>query len=329
MRVVVTGATGFLGGATARRLARAGHDVLGTGRALDAGARLEADGVGFRAADVRDAAAVRELCQGAEAVVHCAALSSPWGRASEFEGVNRRGTEHVVQACRAHGVRRLVHVSTPGIYFGFRDRRDVAETDALPRRPANDYVRTKLAAERVVERAHGEGLDTVTLRPRAIYGPGDTVVLPRLIRALEAGRLPRIGDGRTVMDLTYIDNATQAVELALGAAADVSGRAYNVTDGQPVALWPLVDDLCARLDLPPPRRSVRYGVVAAYAVALEALHRTLLRGSEPLLTRYSAALLAHSLTLDITAARRDLGYAPSVAPDEGLARFVDWWRAAR
>ena len=222
-----------------------------------------------------------------------------------------------------------MHVSTPGIYFAFRDRHDVRETDALPRRPANHYVRSKLAAEKLVERAHSEGLSTVTLRPRAIYGPGDTAILPRLIGALEAKRLVRIGGGRTVTDLTYIENAVEALVLALDAPEDVSGRAFNITDGEPIELWPFVDQLCALLELQPPSRSIPYGVAASYAALLELLHRTLLRGREPMFTRYSVALLARSLTLDISAARRDLGYAPVVAPREGLERFAAWWRERR
>jgi len=327
MRVLVTGATGFLGGAVARRLQATGHEVLGTGRDLSAGQRLVHEGIRFEPADIRQAEAVGELCGEQDVVIHCAALSSPWGPATELHAINVDGTRHVVDACRARGVKRLVHISTPGIYVGLGDRLLVQEDAALPPKPANSYVRTKLAAEAIVTKAHAAGLESVILRPRGIYGPGDTVVLPRLIRALEVGRLPRIGNPKTVMDLTYIDNAVDGVALALAAGEKALGRAYNLTDGSPVELWPLVDQLCGMLDLPEPTKSVPYGVVRAYAFGLEWIHKTIRRGSEPMMTTYTAELLARSLTLDISAAKQELGYAPKVLPEEGVRRFAEWWRA--
>ncbi len=328
MKVLVTGATGFLGGATARRLAKEGHRVVATGRSLVAGERLQQDGIEFHPADIRDAALIDELTHGCEGVVHCAALSSPWGRASEFDSINRTGTENITAACLAQGISRLVHISTPGIYVGLGDRFEVGENAELPKKPANHYVRTKLAAEVAVGRAQAEGLNTIILRPRGIYGPGDTVVIPRLIKALETGRLPRIGNGQASMDLTYIDNAVQAVCKALRAKAELGGRVFNVTDGSPIELWPFVDRLCESLGLEQPSRTVPLKVATSYAFILELVHTVLFPNREPLMTRYTATLLARSLTLDISAARKDLGYAPTVGPDEGLERFTHWWKAS-
>ncbi|MBL4770662.1 MAG: NAD(P)-dependent oxidoreductase [Planctomycetes bacterium] len=325
MKILITGATGFLGGAAARHLTAKGHQVLGTGRSESAGVLLEKDGIEFQPADIRDAGKILELIRGNDAVIHCAALSSPWGRAAEFDSINRLGTDHVIKACQESGVTRLVHISTPGIYVGLGDRLLVKEDAQLPAKPANHYVRTKLAAEGLVQDAFEAGLSTITLRPRGIYGPGDTVVLPRLIRALETGRLPRIGQGQTVMDLTFVDNAAGAIECALLAKDHLGGRTYNVTDGQPIELWPFIDQLCERLQIPKPSRTVSLRVVAAYASVLELVHRTVLRGREPLMTRYTATLLARSLTLDISAARNDLGYTPTVGPEEGLDLFAKWW----
>lgn len=327
MKVLVTGATGFLGGATARRLAKDGHRVVATGRNVAAGEQLEREGIEFHGADIRDAARIHELVHGCDGVVHCAALSSPWGRAWEFETINEKGTENVAAACLAQGVARLVHISTPGIYVGLGDRFGVGENAELPAKPANHYVRTKLAAEAAVGKAQAEGLNTIILRPRGIYGPGDTVVIPRLIRALETGRLPRIGDGQTSMDLTFIDNAVQAVCKGLSAKDELGGRVFNVTDGSPIELWPFVDRLCEALGLARPSRTVPLKVATAYAHILELVHTVLIPNREPLMTRYTATLLARSLTLDISAAQRDLGYAPTVGPDEGLERFTSWWKA--
>ncbi|MEZ6003609.1 MAG: NAD-dependent epimerase/dehydratase family protein [Planctomycetota bacterium] len=197
---------------------------------------------------------------------------------------------------------------------------------ALPRRLANHYVRSKLEAEGLVQQASAAGLPTVTLRPRGLYGPGDTVVLPRIIRALQSGRLPRIGPPDTIVDMTYIDNAVDAVILALNAGDEALGRTYHITDGTPVPVWPFVDRLCELLSLPKPTRTVSVRTILLAAGALEGLHSTLLRHREPLMTRYTARLLAESLTLDIGAARRELGYQPTVSIEKGLPIFCDWWR---
>ncbi len=167
----------------------------------------------------------------------------------------------------------------------------------------------------------------MTLRPRALFGPGDTVIIPRLLRALEAQRLPILGDGDALIDMTYIDNAVDAVIAATDAPDSVLGRKYNITGGEPVRLWPFLAKLCTELDLAHPTRRVSYPVARAFALMLEIVHRTVRRGSEPLLTRYTAGLLATSMTLDISAARRDLGYVPAIDIEEGTRRFLEWWRS--
>ena len=169
-------------------------------------------------------------------------------------------------------------------------------------------------------------LPFVVLRPRAIFGPGDTALFPRLVRALEAGRLPVIGDGHARIDLTYVDNVCVAVEAALAQLRSARGPAlggtYNVTNGEPVRLWDLVRDLAARLDLAPPARRIPHRVARPLGAALEWTHALLRRPGEPVLTRYSVDSLGLDATLDISAARRDLGYAPEVTVAEGVERFL-------
>jgi nucleoside-diphosphate-sugar epimerase len=325
--VLVTGATGFLGGAVARRLVRRGEPVLATGRRADVGAALAAEGIPFRAARLEataDVAALFARRPGApplRAVVHCAALSSPWGRRAAFEAANVTATRNVAEAALASRVERFVHVSTPALYFDGTDRRDVREDASLPP-PQSHYARTKLAAERVIDDAVARGLAAVTLRPRALFGPGDTTIFPRLLRALERGRLPIIGDGANRVDLTFIDNAAHAVALALDAEPHVVGRKYNVTNGEPVLLWPLLARLARELGLAPPTRRVSRRAARVVARALELVHTGLGLRREPLLTRYTVGLLAADTTLDIGAARRDLGYEPLIPVEEGVRRFL-------
>ncbi len=332
MVVVVTGATGFLGGAVVQRLVRDGHVVCATGRregalaafagergVLTVRAELEADGAAE--ALLRTAQAAGRV----SAVVHCAALSAPWGPRRAFEAANVRATELLLLAALSARVARFVHVSTPALYFDGRDRHDVREDAPLPR-PLGHYARTKLAAEHAVDRAVADGLAAVILRPRALFGPGDTTIFPRLLRALQAGRLPIIGSGTNRVDLTYIDNAADAVASALDAPRVAAGQRYNVTNGEPIQLWPLLRRVAAALGLDPPRRRIGRRTARAAAGLLELFHAALRLRQEPLLTRYTVGLLAADTTLDISAARRDLGYAPAVGVDEGIERFIAWWR---
>ena len=322
-RVLVTGATGFLGGVAARRMHTAGYDVLCTGRNIKAGQGLTAVGLTFVAADLCQPDALHALCQGVDVVVHSAALSSPWGPADSFTSANITASENLLLAAERAGVKRFVHISTPGIYFDHSDRFNVREDDPLPARSVNDYARTKLVAE---QRVRAQRMPYIILRPRAIYGPGDTTLFPRLVRALGRGRLPVIGKGDNFCDLTYVDNVCDAIVAAVESGPEACGYAYNITDGQPVLLWELIARLARTLELPQPKGRLPVWAALAMATAMEAVYRLAHLRGEPLLTRYGVGLLGSSMTLDISRAREKLGYAPAVGLDEGLDRFVRWYR---
>ena len=326
MKALVTGATGFLGGALARRLNRRGDEVTVTGRNPAALARLECEGMRAVHAELADAAAMRDACRGQEVVFHCGALSSAWDRARNFYLANAAGTRNVIAGCEAGGARRLVHVSTPSIYFRFEGGLNVREDAPLPAKPANEYARTKLLAEAEVDRAFGRGLPVVTIRPRAIFGEGDNAILPRLVSRLQSGHLRVIGDGRNLTDLTYVENVVDALLLCAESPRPTLGRKYNITNGEPLPLWGLVEKLCVALGYEFPRRRVPRPLAMGLAAALEATCRLLPGQPEPLLTRYMVGVLSTSTTLDISAARRDLGYEPRVSVEEGFRRFTGWWR---
>ncbi|WP_394540585.1 NAD-dependent epimerase/dehydratase family protein [Lysobacter enzymogenes] len=324
-RIVVTGATGFLGGALARHLAatRPWQQVVGLGRDAGRGRALQAQGVEFHALDLTDEAAVHRVLRGADTVVHCAALSSPWGRREAFVAANITATEHVVGACIARQVRRLVHISTPGIYHDGAPHLGIGEDHRLPAKPVNDYAATKLVAERLVfERCAAGGVSALALRPRAIFGPGDSAILPRLAQALRAGRLRRIGDEQCRVDLSYIDNVVDATVLAMDASWRLGGRVYNISNGEPVAIWNVIDRLADALSLPRPRKRVPKPLALALASAVEAFHRRFRPDTEPPLLRYGVELLSVDMTLDIARARDELGYRPRVNMDEALDKTL-------
>lgn len=335
--VLVTGATGFLGGAVALDLHARGWRVVATGRRIEAGRRLEAEGIEFRAAELALARGQRggraggdvldSLLSGCDAVVHCAALAAPWGRRADFVAANVTATRNIIEACRHTGVRRLVHVSSPSVLAGSRERFGLTEATPWEAPPINHYVATKRASESLARRAAGEGLDTIVLRPRALFGPGDTTLVPRLMRVARRGRFPLFGEGDPLLDLTWIGDAAAAVRLALEAPAGVRGRVYHVTSGNPQPRSRVFDTLFQAEGVRVRYRTISHGRARALAGALEGLSLALTLGRwEPPLTRYAVDELALGHTLDISAARRDLGYDPRTDVLERLRETGAAWR---
>ncbi len=318
MRVLVTGGTGFLGRYVARALLQRGDQVSLMGRNFSGAADLLALGAQPLAVDLRDGAAVRQACASVQAVCHCGALSAPWGKPAEFYATNAGGTRSVVEGCCQHGVERLVYISSPSVIFTGRDHVDLTEAAPYPRRFTSLYALTKKLGEDAVRAC--PQVPAVILRPKAIFGPGDQALLPRLVAAARRGRLPQIGDGRNLVDLTYVENAAWAAVLALSAPAAV-GRAYTITNGEHASLWGLIRRVLERLGIPAPRRVLPVSLAWAAALAMEAA--SALSGREPLLTRYSVLALARTQTYDITAARRDLGYQPQISLAQGIERTLE------
>ncbi|HEX6291977.1 MAG TPA: NAD-dependent epimerase/dehydratase family protein [Herpetosiphonaceae bacterium] len=318
MNILVTGGTGFLGRHLALALLSHGHRVYLLGRNFTQAHDLLALGAQPVPVDLRDRRATIAACAGMEAVFHVGALSAPWGRRADFFAINVDGTANVIAGCRQSGVARLIYVSSPSVVFDGRDQRDLAESVPYPRRFASVYSFTKKLGEDLVNHAAATGLSTVILRPKAIFGPGDTSLLPRLIAAARAGRLPQIGDGRNLVDLTYVDNVVSALLLALDAPT--TGRTYTITNGEHVALWAVIRTVLRHLNLSTELRRVPLKLALAAAAIMEA--RAAITGREPLLTRYSAAILARTQTYDIGAARRDLRYTPQVSVAAGIRRTL-------
>lgn len=316
MLTLVTGATGGLGRVAVATLHEQGHRVRGTGRD---GAALAALGVPGVAADLA-VDALEPLVAGVETVFHLAALSAPWGAAQDFERANLLATQRLLAAAQHAGCRRFIFTGTPSIYACAADRLNLREDSPLPRRPANAYARTKLAAERAVLAADRPGFRTVVLRPRAILSPHDRVLLPRLLRAAERGRLPLPRGGRALVEPTDARDVTAALLAAALQAETVGGKAFNISGGQPVAVRDLVAGVFARLQRPVRLLSVPAPLVLAAGGLLEALARLHPRQPEPILTRYTAMTLGWSQSFDLSAARAELGWAPRYS----LTQSLDW-----
>ena len=322
MKALVTGGGGFLGLAIVRRLVRQGTTVCSFSRRRHD--ELEALDVEQRLGDLADEAAVRAAVAGCDVVFHVAAKPGIWGPFKDYHRTNFIGTKNVIAACREQGVSRLVYTSSPSVVFDGRDMEGVDESVPYPSRFAAHYPRTKAAAEQLVRAANDERLGTVSLRPHLIWGPGDNHLLPRLIARARAGQLRRIGDSKQLVDTTYIDNAAEAHLLAaekLKPGAVVAGRVYFISQGEPLNLWAMINRLLEAAGAPTVQRTIPRGVALALAWGFENIHILLRRSGEPRLTRFVVQELCTAHWFDISAARRDLGYRPTVSISEGLHRL--------
>lgn len=327
-RVFVTGATGGLGRNAVDALLAQGMQVRASGRNTAIGAKLAAQGAEFIAADLAHAtpSGLRDLVAGCDTVWHCAALSSPWGPQEAFELANVTVSRNLARAANAMDVQRFVHISTPALYFDFQDRYSITE-DFKPSRYVNHYAETKARAEQEVLSIAADGLHVTILRPRAIFGPYDQVLLPRLLRLLDQkdGSLILPRAGKTVLDMTYASNVVHAMRLASTRPDLESGEIFNITNDEPLQVGQVLEALFVReLGRPMQLRSLPYPFLAGIARSMEAVaHVT---GKEPAMTRYSLGALAYDMTLDISRARGLLGYVPQVNMHEAVLRTAKWLR---
>jgi nucleoside-diphosphate-sugar epimerase len=325
-RVLVTGATGFIGSHIAQRLHAQGHSVRASGRDMTRLDILSQAGISTSVCDLVSAP-LASLTGDVDVVIHCAALSSPWGRREQFISANVLTTERLLDAARQSGVRRFVHFSSPSIYFRLADQFNTPEAFEPPRRWINAYAETKWLAECSVRKATRAGLPTVILRPRAVFGEGDRAIFPRLLALAERGWFPSIDEGRALIDVTYVSNVVMAAQAAMEDVVPADGRAFNITNGEPMRVRELLQHLFNALDLNVKMIPLPRIVAVALGGAFETVANMLPGHPEPPLSRYGAGVLGFSQTLDISAARQQFGYVPSVSVVEGISRFAQWWKS--
>lgn len=325
MHCVVTGATGCLGLNLTQRLVADGYDVLALGRNEALGEKISSFGATFISIDLKEKERLRALMKDTNIIFHCAALSTPWGRYSDFYNTNVIGTQHIIDATPASA--RFVHVSSPSIYFDFKERHNIKETVPLPTMPANHYVKSKRLAESLIDEAvYERNLNAITLRPRAIFGPYDRAIFPRLLQSEKKGVLPLIGVGDNVIDITYVDNVVESLMLAATADNRCIGKKYNITNGQPMELLKIISLLYEALHKPLLTKAIPYWLAKKIACGLELIYNLpFMHHAEPALTSYSAGVLALGQTLNIDAAREELKYQPVVTLEEGIHRFAAWY----
>lgn len=322
MKALVTGGTGFLGKSLGMKLKDLGFHVTVLGRNENACEELARNNFTVVRADLNDEKKVAAACAEQDYVFHCAALSSPWGRYSDFYTCNVIGTRNILKGCMEHNARRFIHVSTPSIYFDYSNRFNISEDEPLPRHQVNSYAKTKLLAENEVNLAQTAGLNTIIIRPRGIFGPNDTAIIPRLLKAHESMPLPLFRQGKVMVDMTYVDNVVDALISCIHASNSACGMKFNITNDEPVYLIDLLSMLFGKLNLQLKTRHVNYRLANYSARLLENLYSLPGLNKEPLFTRYTLGLLAFDQTLDITKAKQFLSYKPKFDINEGLDRYI-------
>lgn len=326
MNVLITGATGSLGKKTAQIFAETQKDwhltLTGRQQALD----YATEGKYF-SGNLSSFEFCEQITRGQDCVVHCAAKTHPWGNYADFVTDNVTATENLVKAAIKNKVRRFVFISTPSVYYNANNRRDIPESEHIDYYRTH-YARTKLMAEKVLlDPLILNHIEVVMLRPRAIFGPTDKVLLPRMLRVMKSGRFPLINGGRALIDLTYVDNVVQAIKLSMTTKVSTNGEIYNITNGEPTEINVLFLKLAQYVDqhygIKVKFINVNRPVIMAVAYVLEKIYSLLGLTKEPPLTCYGIGLISYDCTLDISKAKKQLGYQPQVSVVEGFSKTLE------
>jgi nucleoside-diphosphate-sugar epimerase len=315
----ITGGSGFIGGRLIERLRSDGHEVRALARSDQAAERIRERGAEPVSGDLGDVSAMRAGAEGCGWAFHAAAMLGDWGTREEFERGNVDGTRNALAACAEAGVRRFVHVGTEAALLAGEPLVNVDETAPLRPDSAALYSSTKARAEQLVLEANRDGFETVVVRPRFVWGRGDTTLLPTIVERVRSGRFAWVGGGLHKTSTTHVDNTVEG--LMLGATRGAPGEVYFVTDGDPVVFREFVGELLSTQGVEPPTRSIPAPVAHGLAVGGEAAWQALPLPGRPPVTRFSYWVSAQECTIRIDKAREQLGYRPVRSRDEGLAEL--------
>lgn len=323
MNILVTGGGGFLGRYIVEDLMAKGHKVCIFGRSAQD--ELASLGVRVVQGDLQDAVAVREACIGMDAVFHVAAKAGIWGSRESYFAVNVKGTRNVLEACRTNGIKYLVYTSTPSVVFNGQSFLGADESLPYGKNWLCHYAETKAIAEQEVIEAHSENLKVCALRPHLIFGPRDPHLLPRVIEAVLAKRLKIIGSGQNRVDVTYVEDAALAHINALEALMEgkACGKAYFISQGEPVLLWAWLNRILSELGIAPLTKRVPLPVAFFVAIVLEGFWKLFSIKGDPPMTRFAAVELAKEHYFDISRAKKDLKYLPKYTMDQAIEKTVE------
>ncbi len=319
MNVLVTGGGGFIGRAIINGLLDKNYQVSSISR--NPYPNLKSIGVETIRGDIRDRDKMLQACKGIDAVFHVAAKVGLWGKYKDFYKTNVDGTKNVIRACLAHQVKYLIFTSSASVVFDGTNIEGGNESLPYPLKPVSNYTATKALAEKLILAANGQSLKTISLRPHLVWGPGDKHIMPGILQRARSGKLRQIGNNNNLVDTTYIDNLTDAHLLALKALTEnrgADGKAYFITNGEPVRIWDFINAIITTYDLQPIEKKLSKKTALYVAGAMEIFNKIFKPGKEPLLTRFAVNELCTSHWFNLSNALRDISYKPRISIKTGL-----------
>lgn len=318
-RVLVTGAYGFLGKYVIDELVENNYKVLAFGRNKAKMQQLKKKNVDIFIGDFCNKDDALKATENVDYVIHCGALSTVWGKREDFINTNVNGTMNLVEGCRKNKVKRFVYVSSPSIYAGKLDRTNIKENDYDENNKLNYYIESKILAEKELDK--NRDVNWVIIRPRGLFGVGDTSIIPRLIRVNSKIGLPLFNKGKNYVDMTCVENVAHALRLCL-ESEKVVGNIYNITNGEPQCFKDLLEELFDKLGVKPKYMFININVIYFISCLIELFYKTFRIYKEPMLTKYNVCTLGYSQTLDITKAKKDLKYKPIITLSEGIEKYA-------
>ena len=324
MKILVTGGSGFLGHAICTMLRARGDEVIAYQRGESDS--LEKLGVSIIRGSVADAELLQNSLHGVDAVIHTAAKAGIWGPYDDYYQPNVIGTENVIRGCHRNNINKLVFTSSPSVVHGGGDIENGNESLPYPDHFNSPYPATKALSEQLVTAANGPDLNTVSLRPHLIWGPGDNHLLPSLVDRAKSGKLRLPGPDKLI-DTVYIENAAKAHLLALDKLTSnpeaVGGKSYFISNDEPLPQREIIGGLLKAAGLDVDIQSISPGIAMAAGSVFENVWKLFKLKSEPPVTRWSAEHLSTAHWYDISAAKRDLGYVAEISISEGLGLLAD------
>ncbi|WP_088013258.1 NAD-dependent epimerase/dehydratase family protein [Gottfriedia acidiceleris] len=324
MKVFISGATGFLGKHTTKKLSDMGYSVVAFGRNEEAAKFfIDMDNVTFLKGDLNDTILLEENIKNVDYVIHCAALAAPFGPFSEFEKTNVVGTRNIVNVALSTDLKKFINISTPSVYFTSESRKNVKESDPLPSKHSNYYAKTKHMADLIIEDAIEKGLPAISLRPRQVFGPFDHTIFGRFIQINENGGIPLVHQGQVLMDFTYIDNVVDMIIACMNVDNAFNGEYYNITNDQPIYLIDVLKQLFFALNKELHIKNISPKLLSFIALNSEIIAR--ITSKPPKVSKHIAYFLSYDYTLNIEKIKNDLNYEPKVSISEGIKRYADWY----
>ncbi|MCU0461426.1 MAG: NAD-dependent epimerase/dehydratase family protein [Bacteroidales bacterium] len=324
MNAFVTGGGGFIGSALVHELVKRGFVVTSFSR--NDYPALRDIGVNIKTGDLSDPDSVQKACMGMDIVFHVAAKAGISGNYIDYYKTNVKGTGNIIHACKMNNIKYLIYTSSASVVFDGKKIEGSDESLPYPVKPVSHYTATKALAEKLILQVNSPDFRTIALRPHIVYGPGDNHLFPRVLSRAKNGRLRRIGNGKNIIDVSYIDNVVSAHINAAEAIiknSEASGKTYFITNGEPVLLWDFLNTMLDFSGHGPIRKSVPSWLAFAISALSETTHKIFFRSGEPFLTRFLVSELTRSHWFNISKARRSLNYNPEISNIEGLKKMAE------